>query len=103
MDLVTTGVRTAAGSVLAKNAAVDITHAVEDYACSDYKCLVLEAAAIICDLTGAVTVFIPGNATKKVFGITTTASFFCRTLWKKCKKKMLSVVNNITTEILGPF
>jgi len=86
MELLTTGVRTAGGSLSARNAAVDITHAVEDYACSDYKCLVLDAAATACDLTGAVAAFIPGNMTKKVFGVTTSASCFCRTLRNKCKE-----------------
>jgi hypothetical protein len=86
MDLLSTGVRTAAGSVSARNAAVDITHGVEDYACSDYKCLILDTAAAACDITSAVVAFIPGNATKKVFGITTSLSCFCRTLRNKCKK-----------------
>jgi hypothetical protein len=86
MDLLSTGVRTAAGSVSARNAAVDITHGVEDYACSDYKCLILDTAAVACDITSAVVAFIPGNATKKVFGITTSVSCFCRTLRNKCKE-----------------
>ncbi len=86
IDLLSTGVRTAASSVSARNAAVDITHGVEDYACSDYKCLILDTAAAACDITGAVAAFIPGNATKKVFGITTSVSCFCRTLRNKCKE-----------------
>jgi hypothetical protein len=86
VELLSTGVRTTASSVSARNAAVDITHGVEDYACSDYKCLILDTAAAVCDLTGAVTAFIPGNATKKVFGITTSISCFCRTLRNKCKE-----------------
>jgi hypothetical protein len=86
MDLLSTGVRTAAGSVSARNAAVDITHGVEDYACSDYKCLILDTAAVACDITSVVIAFIPGNATKKVFGITTSVSCFCRTLRNKCKE-----------------
>jgi hypothetical protein len=49
MELLSTGVRTAASSVSARNAAVDITHGVEDYACSDYKCLILDTAAAACD------------------------------------------------------
>ena len=67
MDLLSTGVRTAAGSISARNAAVDIAHGVEDYACSDYKCLILDTAAA-------------------VFGITTSVSCFCRTLRNKCKE-----------------
>jgi hypothetical protein len=86
MDLLSTGVRTAASSVSARNAAVDITNGIEDYACSDYKCLILDTTAAACDLTAAVASFIPGNATKKVFGITTSASCFCRTLRNKCKE-----------------
>jgi hypothetical protein len=85
-DLLSTGVRTGASSISARNAAVDLTHAVEDYACSDYKCLILDTAATACDITGAVVAFIPGNATKKVFGITTSVSCFCRTLRNKCKE-----------------
>ena len=49
VELLSTGVRTAASSVSARNAAVDITHGVEDYACSDYKCLILDTAAAVCD------------------------------------------------------
>lgn len=84
MDLLGTGVRIAGSSLNAKNAAVYITHAVEDYACSDYKCLVLDTVATACDVTGAVVAFIPGNMTKKVYGVTTSASCFCRTLRNKC-------------------
>jgi hypothetical protein len=86
VELLSTGVRTAASSVSARNAAVDITHAVEDYACADYKCVLLDATATACDITGAVVSFIPGNTTKKVFGIATSASCFCRTLRNKCKE-----------------
>jgi hypothetical protein len=86
MDLLSTGVRTGAGSVSARNAAVDITHGVEDYACSDYKCLILDTAAVACDIASAVAAFVPGNTTKKVFGVTTSVSCFCRTLRHKCKE-----------------
>jgi hypothetical protein len=87
MELLSTGVRTTAGSLSARNAAVDITHGIEDYLCSDYKCLVLDSMATICDITGAVTCFIPGgNMTKRIFGVSTSASCFCRTLPNKCKK-----------------
>ena len=86
MDLLTTGVRTGASSLSARNAAVDITHAIEDYACSDYNCLILDTAATACDITGAVSAFIPGNMTKKIFGVTTSVSCFCRTLRNKCKE-----------------
>ena len=86
IELLSTGVRTAAGSISARNAAVNITYAVEDYACSDYKCLILDTVPTACDITGAVAAFIPGNMTKKVFGVTTTGSCFCRTLRDECKK-----------------
>ena len=86
MELLSTGTRTAASCISARNAAVDITHAVEDYACSDYKCLILDTAATACDITGALAAFIPGNMTKKVFGVATSASCFCRTLRNKCKE-----------------
>ena len=86
MELLSTGVRTGASSISARNAAVDITHAVEDYSCSDYKCLILDTAATVCDITGAVAAFIPGAMTKKVFGVTTSVSCFCRTLRNKCKE-----------------
>ena len=86
MDLVTTCVRTVGSSVSARNAAVDIAHAIEDYACSDYKCLFLDTTATVCDFTGAVSAFVPGNAIKKVFGVATSASCFCRTLRNKCKE-----------------
>ena len=48
--------------------------------------MILDTAATACDMTGAVAAFIPGNMTKKVFGIATSASCFCRTLRNKCKK-----------------
>lgn len=86
IDLLSTGVRTGASSISARNAAVDITHAIEDYACSDYKCLILDTAATACDLTGAVVAFVPGNMTKRVFGVTASVSCFCRTLRNKCKE-----------------
>lgn len=86
IDLLSTGVRTVASSINARNAAVDITHAIEDYTCSDYKCLILDTVATGCDITAAVAAFVPGNTTKKVFGITTSVSCFCRTLRNKCKE-----------------
>jgi hypothetical protein len=84
MELLSIGVRTAAGSVSARSASVNITHGVGDYECSDYKCLILDTAAVAYDLTSAVAVFV--NTTKRVFGITTSASCFCRTLCNKCKE-----------------
>jgi hypothetical protein len=89
MEVLTTGVRTIGGAVSARNAAVDIIHAIEDYACSDYKCLVLDSVATVCDITGAVVAFLPGKTTKTVFGATVTVSCFCRTLRDKCKETNL--------------
>lgn len=86
MELTTTSVRTSDSTVFTRNAAVDIAHAVENYACSDYKCLFLDTAATICDFTGAVSAFVPRNVTKKVFGVSTSASCFCRALRNKCKE-----------------
>ena len=88
IDLLSTGVRTAATSVSARNAAVDISNAIEDYACSDYKCFALDTAATACDVAGAIVAFISsGNLTKKVFVGTSSFSCFCRTLRNKCKEK----------------
>jgi hypothetical protein len=86
LDLICTSVRTGASSLSARNAAVDITHGIEDYACSDYKCLVLDTAATACDMTGAVAAFMPGDMAKKVFVVTTSVSCFCRTFRNKCKE-----------------
>jgi hypothetical protein len=86
MDILSTAFQTGAGSISARNAAVDITHGVEDYACWDYTCLILDTAAAACDLTETVVAFTPGNATKKVFGIITTVSCLCRMLRNNCKK-----------------
>lgn len=82
MDLLSTG----ASSISARNAAVDITPAIENYVCSDYKYLILDTAATACDITATVAAFIPGNMTKKVFGVTTSVSCFCQTLRNKCKE-----------------
>lgn len=86
IELLCIGVRAGAGSLSARNAAVDITNAIEDYVCSDYRCLVLDTTATACDITGAFASFIPGTMTKKVFGVTTSVSCFCRTLRNKCKE-----------------
>jgi len=72
------------GSLSARNAAVDLAHAGEDYLCSDYKCLFLDSIAASCDVAGAICSFIPGSG--KAFGIVTSTSCFCRTLRNKCKE-----------------
>jgi hypothetical protein len=86
MELVVGGLRTAGGSISARNAAVDITNAVEDYTCSDYPCLILDTTATACDITGALCAAIPGSPTQ-VFVVVTSTSHFCRTLRNLCKSK----------------
>jgi hypothetical protein len=86
IEILSTGVRTGASSLSARNAAVDVVHGLEDYACADYKCLLLDTVATACDLTAGVAAFVPGTMTKKVFGATTSVSCFCRTLRNKCKE-----------------
>jgi hypothetical protein len=89
LDLLCISVRAGAGSISARNAAVDISHAIQNYACSDYKCLILDTAATACDITGSVASILPGNMIKNVFVTTTSVSFFCRTLRNKCKETNL--------------
>lgn len=86
INFLNTSLQTGASAVNARNAAVDIVHAVEDFACSDYKCFILDCVATTCDVTGSIVAFIPGNTTRKVFGAATSASYFCRTLRNKCKE-----------------
>jgi hypothetical protein len=81
------GVQTVAGSVSARNAAMNFANAAEDFACSDYICLILDTTATVCDITGSCIAFIPNNSTKKMFGVTTSVSCFCRTLRNQCKEK----------------
>ena len=86
IELVTTGTRTIFSSVSARNAAVDITHAAEDFACADYKCFALDTVATACDVTSSVAAFVPGNVSRTVFGVASSTSCFCRTLRNKCKE-----------------
>jgi hypothetical protein len=74
---------TGAASFSARNAAIDIAHAAEDYACSDYTCLALDSMATGCDVVAGACAFIPGST--KIFAVTTSVSCFCRTLRNKCK------------------
>ena len=60
------------------------TNGVVDYTCSNSKCLILDTAAATCDITGGVVAFMLGNMTTKVFGMTTSVSWFFRTLRNKC-------------------
>ena len=75
---------TGAASISTRNAAVDVAHALEDYACKDYPCMTLDGIAATCDGVAAVVSFIPGCT--KIFAITTASSCFCRTLRNKCKE-----------------
>ena len=75
---------TSAACLSARNGAVDIAHALEDYACKDYPCMTLDGIAATCDGVAAVVAFIPGCS--KIFAITTASSCFCRTLRNKCKE-----------------
>jgi len=84
MDLVTTGVPKTTSSVSALNTAVDLTHAVKDYTCFDYKCLFIDIVATVCDLIEGISAFAPGNIRKKVFEATTNTLCFYKTLCNKC-------------------
>ena len=75
---------TGAASFSTRNAAIDIAHALKDYACKDYPCMTLDGIAATCDGVAAVVSFIPGCT--KTFAITTASSCFCRTLRNKCKE-----------------
>lgn len=86
MDLLTIGVRTAAGSLSTRSAAVDIFYAVKNYAYSDYKYLFLDITVIVYDLIKVITIFISENVPKKVFGVTTSSFCFYKTLYNKCKE-----------------
>ena len=79
---------TTAGSVYsARTAAIDVAHALEDYACSDYKCLTLDCIASGRDLAATTIAFLPqSKATGAAFAGCTAASKFSRTLRNKCKE-----------------
>ena len=78
---------TTAGSVYsARTAAVDVAHALEDYACSDYTCLTLDCVATCCDFAATGIAFLPKtNTTGAAFACCTAVSKFSRTLRDKCK------------------
>ena len=86
---------TTSGSVYsAKTAAVDIANAVEDYACSDYKCLTLDCIASCCDLGATGIAFLPkNNITGAAFAACTATSKFSRTLRNKCKSGLFGCKN----------
>jgi len=84
MESAAKGVNAGLASLSARNAAIDLVHAGEDYFCSDYKCLVLDSIATGCYVAGAICAFLPSSG--KVFGVVTSTSCFCRTLRNKCKE-----------------
>lgn len=81
------GATTAGSTYSARTAAIDIANAVEDYACSDYKCLTLDCVASCCDLGATGIAFLPkNNVTGVAFAACTATSKFSRTLRNKCKE-----------------
>jgi hypothetical protein len=79
---------TTAGSVYsARTAAMDVANALEDYACSDYKCLTLDCVSSCCDLAAVGIAFLPkNNVTGAAFAGCTATSKFSRTLRNRCKE-----------------
>lgn len=80
---------TTGGSIYsARTAAVDIANGLEDYACSDYKCLTLDCVASCCDIAATGIAFLPkNNVTGAFFAGCTATSKFSRTLRNACKEK----------------
>jgi hypothetical protein len=79
---------TTGGSVYsARTAAFDVANALEDYTCSDYKCLTLDCIACCCDITSTGMSFFPKTKiTGAVFAGCTATSTFSRTLRNKCRE-----------------
>ena len=79
---------TTGGSVYsARTAALDVANGIEDYACSDYKCLTLDCIACCCDIASTGIAFLPKtNITGAAFAGCTATSKFSRTLRNKCKE-----------------
>lgn len=81
------GTTTAGSAYSAKTAAIDIANAVEDYTCSDYKCLMLDCVASCCDFAATGIAFLPkNNITGAAFAGCTATSKFSRTLRNKSKE-----------------
>ena len=81
------GTTTAGSAYSARTAAIDIGNALEDYACSDYKCFTLDCIASFCDVGATGIAFLPkNNITGAAFAGCTAASKFSRTLRNKCKE-----------------
>jgi hypothetical protein len=79
---------TTGGSVYsARTAALDVANGLEDYACSDYKCLTLDCIACCCDIASTGISFLPKTKIAgKTFAACTATSKFSRTLRNKCKE-----------------
>lgn len=78
---------TAGSAYSARTAAIDIANALEDYACSDYKCLTLDCVASCCDVVATGIAFLPkNNTTGAAFAGCTAVSKFSRTLRNRCKE-----------------
>lgn len=79
---------TTGGSVYsARTAAIDTAHAIEDYVCTDYKCLTLDCIAACSDVIATGLAFLPkNNVTGLAFAGCTATSQFSRTLRNKCKQ-----------------
>ncbi len=67
-------------------AAVYLANALENYVCSNYKCLTLDCVASCCDLAATGIAFLPkNNVTGAAFVKCTATSKFSRTLRNRCK------------------
>ena len=81
------GSTTAGSAYSARTAAIDVANAIEDYACSDYKCFTLDCVASCCDLAATGIAFLPkNNVTGAAFAGCTATSKFSRTLRNRCKE-----------------
>ena len=75
------------GFISVITAATDIAHAVEDYACKDYRCLTLDCIASGFDVIAVGVSFLPkSKTTTAAFAGCTAVSKFSRTLRDKCKE-----------------
>ena len=80
------GSTTAGSAYSARTAAIDVANAIEDYACSDSKCFMLDCVAYCCDLAATGIAFLPkNNITGSAFAGCTSTSKFSRTLRNKWK------------------
>jgi hypothetical protein len=89
-DFMDIGATTGGSVYSAQTAAVDLTHAVEDYGCGDYPCMVLDGIALCCDVGATAVSFLPKNKVSGfAFAGCTATSKFARTVRNKCKKTKL--------------